>query len=347
MTTLVFGSCMMHDGKNGMSVWDDALAHRPDWLLLGGDNVYLDYFPNLGAPAHWSVEKFATELFDRYREQFQTRSLRALVNSIPAGQVIGTWDDHDFCWNNCYGADTQDDVPQKRRIARVLFHHYFQALNLRPLPAALPAIPLEVAALLQHPYADQETYRNFDLGPFRALICDGRYYRERWDGSSATNKASLLGATQEAWLENEIKQAKRPILMISGSTLTGASDQAWDYYTDFYINRLQPALKNKVTLYIGGDIHKNRLHQHPGTKTTEVVSSAVRVPFNSRRYGVIDFDAQEAKIFLYRRGEVDTSAILNLGTGKLAMAITEEKSLSALRAAAQKRAAVSRIRGKK
>ncbi|MBK8067248.1 MAG: alkaline phosphatase D family protein [Rhodanobacteraceae bacterium] len=347
MTTLVFGSCMMHDGKNGMSVWADALAHRPDWLLLGGDNVYLDYFPTLGAPAGWTVEKFATELFERYREQFHTRSLRALANSIPAGQVIGTWDDHDFCWNNCYGADTKHDVPKKRRIARVLFHHYFQALNLRPLPAALPAIPLGVQSLLDHPFADQETYNAFDLDPFRVLVCDGRYYRERWDGSGATNTASLLGATQEAWLLNEIKQAQRPILIISGSTLSGASDQAWDYYTDFYIKRLQPALKNKVALYLGGDIHKNRLHQHPNTKTTEVVSSAVRVPFSSRRYGVIDFNTKEAKIFLYRRGEVDTSGILDFGTGKLAMAMAEVQSLSTSRAAAQRRAAVMRIRGKK
>ena len=67
-----------------------------------------------------------------------------------------------------------------------------------------------------------------------------------------------------------------------------------------------------------------------------------------RRFGLlIDFDAEEARIFLYRRGEVDASGILNLGTGALAMAITEEKTLSTLRAAAQKRAAVSRIRRKK
>lgn len=346
MTTLVFGSCMMYDGKNGMPVWTDALAHRPDWLLLGGDNVYLDFFPNLGAPARWSVDKFAAELFDRYREQFQTRSLRALVNTIPAGQVIGTWDDHDFCWNNCYGADTEDSVPQKRRIARVMFHHYFEALNTRPLPATLPTLPLTVDALLQHPYADKETYRAFDLDPFRVLVCDGRYYRERWDGPGTTNTASLLGAAQEAWLLNEIALAKRPLLLMSGSTLTGASDQAWDYYTDFYVNRLQPALKNKVALYLGGDIHKSRLHQHRGTKTTEAVSSAVRVPFTSRRYGVVDFDAQEAKIFLYRRGEVDASGILNLGTGKLATQMPEESTLSAQRAAAQKRAAVSKIRSR-
>ena len=42
----------------------------------------------------------------RYARQFAVPSFRALVESIPAGQVIGVWDDHDFAWQNCFGADT-------------------------------------------------------------------------------------------------------------------------------------------------------------------------------------------------------------------------------------------------
>ena len=142
MTRIVFASCMSTEASTQQDVWAEAIAQQPQWLLLIGDNIYMDYFPNLKQSKRWSLAKFRDEMFARYAEQFGVRSFRALVESISPGQVLGVWDDHDFAWDNCYGTDTTDGMPEKKKVATSLFHHFFRALNQRPLPAALPPLPM-------------------------------------------------------------------------------------------------------------------------------------------------------------------------------------------------------------
>ena len=341
MTTVVFGSCMNHADLRGQTAWKEAAVHSPDWLLLGGDNVYMDFGPFLGSPKLWPPMKFAEEMLDRYRKQFEVNHFRKLVKSIPAGQVIGTWDDHDFGWNNCHGARPDYDMPTKRLIARALFHHYFNALNTRPLPEKLPAIDL--ASLATSPDASVDIYRALDIGPLRVLICDGRFYRER---ATAEGQAlSLLGPVQEQWLLDEIGRATKPLLIVSGSTMTDAENQSWDSFKGFY-RRFLTAVGQKVVVFVGGDIHRNRLSQPSGTRLTEIVSSGVLVFPVSRRYGVLEFDERELRAFLYRRTEIEFSGLVDLTTGKLRTKVVAEPevALTEKRARRQKSAAMSKLR---
>ena len=295
-------------------VWTDAAAHQPQWLVLGGDNIYMDYWPDLEEPRKWAVADFAAFMYQQYSLQFAVPSFRKLVSSIPAGQVIGVWDDHDFAWNDCYGTELVDGMPQKRLVAHALFHHYFAALNLRPLPAVLPTMAL--SNVLTLPTATRPIYRALDLAPLRVLLCDVRSYREdrRLDRASA----SLLGDEQEKWLLAEIAASTGPLLIVSGSVLVAAGDQSWDFFRNFYEQRFLPAVRQRRVLFIGGDIHKNRLLPVPAGNPVEMVSSAAALGFpyqGLRNFGVLDLVEGEARIFLYRRGEIQYSGRFALDSG--------------------------------
>lgn len=313
MTTVVFASCMSALNNDRQRVWDDAIAHQPDWLILGGDNMYMDYFPNSGQSKRWSLQTFAEEMEKRYRHQFALPSFRRIVASVPAGQVVGVWDDHDFAWNNCHGADPSHGMDDKKKIATAYFHHYFAELNRRPLANDFPALP--IPDLKNPPDGTKPIYRAFDMAGIRVLLCDGRSWRsEHPDGGA---RSDLLGTNQEAWLFNELGSHPGPFMLVSGSTMTASSDQAWDYFSEFYRNRFLPAVQDKLVLFVAGDVHENRLPPRNGRDPIEIVSSAsaLTFPVNKRDFGVIEFDAGTASVYLYKRGRIEYTGRVDLGTG--------------------------------
>ena len=309
---IAFTSCMHvgHDGEQ--HVWDEAALHAPEWLILGGDNIYMNYGPDWFGPRRWSPQKFATRMWERYAAQFSVPSFRALVETIPAGRVIGVWDDHDFGWNNCYGTSSDDGMPAKRLISRAMFHHYFGALNQRPLPPSLP--PLSLAGLPNLVGSAIPAYRALDVGPLRVLLCDGRSYREK--NESDPGAASLLGLQQEQWLFAEMTGAGKPILVVSGSTMTDGGDQSWNRFTDFFKQRFLPAASGRVVMFLGGDVHENRLRAKQN-RPVEVVCSgaAVGILFRKRNFGVLELSPTQAKVLLFKKGSLEYSGQLDLVSG--------------------------------
>lgn len=228
MTRILFASCMNNHHDSRGRVWSQAAAFQPDWLFLIGDNIYLDWGDLFAR--FWSAEQLAAELNERYARQFSVKTFRKLVNTIPAGQVVGTWDDHDFAFDNANGASANHDLPRKRLVARAFFHHYFEHLNTRPLPEAWT--PLSFDQALASPAANLEVYRSFQLGPLLVIFTDGRFYRE--DRQDLGRNAQLLGQAQEAWLLNEVSTTTLLPLVISGSTMTDGSGQSWDCHEAFF-----------------------------------------------------------------------------------------------------------------
>lgn len=348
MTRLVFASCMHSGADDKQRVWRDAAAHEPDWLVLGGDNIYMDYgLGHLNESKAWSLRKFKDEMFARYARQFSIPSFQALVKKIPHGQVVGVWDDHDFAWNNCYGTDTADGMPDKQKIAASLYHQYFMALNARPLPGALPELPMP--DLQDPPNGMVDIYRALPLGPVTALLCDCRRYRER--NPHGTNPVSLLGAAQEEWLFGQLNSGAGPFVIISGSTMTAADDQSWDYYQDFFHNRFLPAVTGKTVIFVGGDVHKNRLPPRIKDWPVEVVSSAAALTplFFAPRFGVIELDADEARFFLYKSGKVEYTGKFDWGSGKFKTNMIENVAAglpraSVRRARSQRASAMAKLK---
>ena len=70
MPKIAFASCISVEVDNVQSVWQEVAAHRPDWLILGGDNIYMDYFPHMYQSKPWSSARFASEMWNRYAAQF-------------------------------------------------------------------------------------------------------------------------------------------------------------------------------------------------------------------------------------------------------------------------------------
>ncbi len=318
MTKIVFGSCMHVVDNATQSVWNEAAAHNPDWLILGGDNIYMNYGPAWFGPRRWSPHEFAAKMLERYTAQFSVPSFRALIEPIPIGQVIGVWDDHDFGWNNCYGTSIKDQMPAKSLIAHAMFHHYFAALNVRPLPASLPSLSL--AGLPHLIDSTKEAYRALDLGPLRVLLCDGRSYRE--ENQSNPAGASLLGTQQESWLLTEIANASKPVLIVSGSTMTSdGGDQSWDHFADFFKLKFLPATKSKVVMLLGGDVHENRLPTPPNDFPVEIISSGAAIGkcFRKRNFGVLEVSSADATIRLFKKGVVQYSGHLDLASGAFAL----------------------------
>jgi alkaline phosphatase D len=346
MIRIVFASCMDPGNGGRQKVWKDAAAHNPDWLVLGGDNIYMDWGLTLNRPKSWSLQKFKDEMFDRYSQQFAVATFQSLLRKIPQGQVVGVWDDHDFAWNNCYGADPAHGMSDKKKIATCLYHHYFEALNIRPLPPTLPAI--QIPDLNNPPNGTRDIYRVVQIGTAKALLCDGRTYRER--NPLGTQPASLLGSAQEQWLFNELNTSAGPFIIISGSTMTASEDQSWDYYSEFFRNRFLPAVRGKTVIFLGGDVHENRLPPRAPDWPIEAVSSAAALgwPFLERKFGVMDLDESEARFFLYKNAKVEYTGKLNWASGKFKtnMVVEVEKTpptITAKQAASQRSSAMKKL----
>lgn len=350
MTKIVFASCISVEGSEQQPVWKEAAAHKPEWLILCGDNIYMDYWPNMYQSKNWDPSRFAAEMYQRYAQQFAVPAFQALVKSIPTNQIIGVWDDHDFAWNNCAGTDSGSGMPIKKKIATAMYHHYFAALNRRPLPTTLPKLKIPDPA--NPPGGDRDVYSALTIGPLRVLLCDGRSYRE--DITSGNTTASLLGDAQEKWLLGELAKSSGPYLLVTGSTMTKGDDQSWDVYQEFFKNRFLPAVRGKTVIFMAGDVHENRLPPRVPHWPIEVVSSAAVLdfPFNKRNFGVIEILDDEANVFLYKRGDVEYTGNVNLATGSFktsmaALARDAAPKVSVQRAQIQRRKALSSLRAKR
>jgi hypothetical protein len=316
MTRLMFASCMNHDHDVRGKVWQQALAHKPAWLFLIGDNVYMDWGDLLRQSPNLSVDEFARDLFARYDKQLQQQNFRTLVESIPAGQVHGTWDDHDFGWNDCFGASAANGMPDKRRVSRALFHHYFAHLNQRPLPPRLA--PMSAAQALASALSGREVYQSLQIDGYRILITDGRFYRE--EKTQGNPSPSMLGQAQEAWLLQQLAGPNVPTLLVSGSTMTNGKDQSWDYHHAFFVQFLAAA-SNRKLIFIGGDVHENRLIHHPGTSICEVTTSGAGLGWvggfaNKRNFCIMDLKPDVAEIYLIRKTRVQLSASYDLASAR-------------------------------
>jgi phosphodiesterase/alkaline phosphatase D-like protein len=345
MTRIVFASCMSVKGSKTQPVWKEAAAHKPEWLILCGDNIYMDYWPIQYESKEWDPARFAAEMHKRYAQQFAVPAFRELVKSIPTNQVLGVWDDHDFAWNDCLGTDPGYGMPTKRKIATAMYHHYFAALNQRPLPATLPELNIPDPA--NPPGGDRDVYRASTIGRLRVLLCDGRSYRE--DITSGNTRASLLGDAQEEWLFSELAKSSGPYLLVTGSTMTNGDDQSWDVYQEFFKNRFLPAVRGKTVIFMAGDVHQNRLPPRVPHWPIEVVSSAAVLTAYERRFGVLEVSNVEANVFLYKSGDIEYTGKVTFATGsfKTSMAALLKDAapkLSVQRAQTQRRRALRRLR---
>jgi esterase/lipase superfamily enzyme len=278
---IAFTSCMDATRVGDQIVWDQIASLKPDVLLLLGDQIYMDWgdlFDSNWAQAFKADEDdalkvFATDMYSRYAAQWSVKSFRDLVISLRGGQkqVLLTWDDHDFAWNNAVGVDSPElgkdwDKPvplQAKAVAKRLFLHFREVVRTRSV-AEYPT--LEEALGVQKPHKLDHEERGID-GPavfldeaerIECLMLDTRWYRSvRNHGSN-----EILGRDQNVVLQEAIARGQELLIVAAGSPLKHRhllSEQDWtdenpalNYaeYKDFVRNAQRPIL------YLSGDIHR-------------------------------------------------------------------------------------------
>lgn len=271
---IAFTSCMNFEaGLDGFQrVWNRIAVEQPDYLFLLGDQIYMDYFPHLGKPAGWNAEEFRAAMTAKYTAQWNVPNFRMLFNAMRLrqgvdGGVYGTWDDHDFAWNNACG--TQVSAPVKA-VTRELFSRF---MKIDPPTAGIYyAVPLR-----QGPQK---------IG--KAIFLDTRWYRDvPGDGNT------LLGEDQFKFLEAELKDEDGLVLICAGTPIR-ATGNGWMRYRDDYA-RFREITYGRNIIFLSGDIHENAFLPPPGeTRLFEVISSGAFVTKykyvgDRENFGILDY----------------------------------------------------------
>lgn len=241
--TIAAASCAKIQQTPVQSVWKDIAEANPDGLVLLGDNIYLEN------DNHLNPQKLQTELRKLYTRQFNEQHFAGLIAQLRArnAPVLGIYDDHDFLGNNRYGADHD---PQLRQTARDEFSAWFN-------PAK----------------TGDDVYSLTRVGPVSIAVLDERYYRSR-ASKSDQDRDAILGSDQWLWLENVVRSADTPYLMIaSSSTFHRWRDESWEDYPAAF-ERMRDLLRNRSGRFIlSGDIHRNAAYDDSGV--IEIVTSGV------------------------------------------------------------------------
>jgi alkaline phosphatase D len=287
-------------------VWASIAQAMPDHLILLGDQIYMDYGPKIvsifwnnpanGEPAAFSDLDFAAHQYERYAAQWRSMQGSGLWQ-LPKLKVHGIWDDHDFAWNNSFGAGPIDDrqpkngqpVPaSKQQISRHLFRQFFSSLRA-PI---YPANTLQTQNAIDQLNEDLRRRVFFsDMLPADAehglvelrdgvnlMLTDGRTFRTAQQESVSTS--SMFGDEQMKWVQGNIKDGAIT-LIAAGCTLSHGPER-WKKYKDHdeLLNVLSER-KDARVLLLSGDIHYTAVEESEAPNLIEVIASGAARPFGN------------------------------------------------------------------
>lgn len=291
---IAFASCMNFRAGHAQAVWSRIAAHEPDYLFLLGDQIYMDFFPHLEEPKHWADDYFRQVMTQKYTAQWDTPGFKELFAAMRArqgaqGGVYGTWDDHDFAWNNASGTQVS---AAKKDISRELFARFMQ---IDP-----PSEGLYYSVMLSH--AGQP------IG--RAIFLDTRWYSEE-----PGDEKTLLGEAQFAFLEKELQEEKGLVLLCAGMPIR-ATGNGWMRYRDDYA-RLRQLIYMRNIVFLSGDIHENAFLPPAGaTKMFEVISSGAFVTKykligERENFGILEYTPATIDIKLFDKRGIDKHNVID------------------------------------
>ena len=171
-----FGSCSRHDKPQ--SVWGAVRAVKPDAFVWLGDVIYADGKAN-GTRAYIGN--------DAHRAAFETQLAHPEYAALAREtKIVGTWDDHDFGFNNA-GAEWEQKP-------------FAQRVFLDFLGEPLDSPRRERAGVYAH-----HTFRNLGRRGNRSarlILLDTRFHQR-------PEKGELLGEDQWRWLERALLPVAR------------------------------------------------------------------------------------------------------------------------------------------
>tara|TARA_B110000977_G_scaffold9004_2_gene11953 strand:- start:3798 stop:5381 length:1584 start_codon:yes stop_codon:yes gene_type:complete len=258
-----FGSCSRHDQVQ--TVWGAVRGIAPDAFVWLGDVIYADKKVNrtrvyIGNEEHGNA----------FKTQSNHEGYKKLVEET---QILGTWDDHDFGFNNA-GADWEEksfakevfldflgegkDSPRRQRQG-VYAHHTFRGLG---------------------------THANRSA---RLILLDTRFHQR-------LEKGELLGDDQWVWLETAL-----------GVGVTGSGEEDVKQTTEPFIQSEQDNLPVDVTI-VGSSIQVHAETQKVVDGLLSGVESWNEFPDEKRRLMSLIERSKQRVVFL--SGDVHHAEII-------------------------------------
>lgn len=241
---VIFGSC--NNQNDSQPLWKTMIESRADLFIWLGDAIYADWKSSEDI-------KLAYDILLKNKDyvEFQKRT-----------PIIGTWDDHDF------GFDNADGNLSDKKISQSLFLDF---LGVDP----------------KSPRRLQDgIYYSYDLGvderKIKIILLDNRYFK----GLEST--APLLGEEQWIWLENELRTSTAGLNIIAAglpifSPLIPFTEE-WAQYPQELSRMLDLMNKYnvKAPFFLAGDKHFSSIYQRHGH--LEFMSSGMTHVANRRTW---------------------------------------------------------------
>lgn len=217
---IAFTSCINFTQYPNQAWWQDIEIQNPDYLLLLGDNIYMDYPHAKQRLKHLkaiSAKDYGIEMDKMYENQFGEENFKRLFDKLNSNnRVFAIWDDHDFLWNNSNGAYLRSDlessgneVEEKLKVSRELFFKYLKN-NWMNYP---------------------EVYYYVDTAKARFIFLDNRSYSLK-----AGLNSDLLGESQFKFFENSLRHDKDYTLICGGITLSESVIKDNPYYGENWLD---------------------------------------------------------------------------------------------------------------
>lgn len=220
-----FGSC--NEQWSPQPLWKRIMRLNPQLFIWGGDAIYAD-------------TQNAENLRIDYLMQNTVPDYQLFTQKIP---IIGTWDDHDYGYNN---ADANNPIKKQ---SQQMFLDFIR-------------VPSDSFIRQQ-----QGVYSSHNFGPahrrIKIILLDMRYHMKE-------PGADILGQQQWQWLEQQLKNSDAKIHFILGSySILGRrmriSEELEDYPQAFkrffnLISKYRP----QGLVFLSGDKHFSSIFQRKG-----------------------------------------------------------------------------------
>ncbi|CAA6679734.1 MULTISPECIES: alkaline phosphatase D family protein [unclassified Lentimonas] len=190
---IAFGSCNRQFLPQPL--WPVIAENQPYLWIWGGDNIYGD-------------SKDAAVIEAKYQEQLNQPNYAAFRKQFP---IVGTWDDHDYGWNDAYSTYPIKTVTQGL------------ALDFMDVPTDDPRRQRE------------GIYGDYDFGQegkrVKVILLDNRYFATK----RKAEHRDLLGEAQRNWLADTLRTSTAQInILVSGTQIISEEHnyERWGHFPD-------------------------------------------------------------------------------------------------------------------
>lgn len=241
LSRISFASCCAQY-MSDMGIFSRILELNPQIYIAGGDNIYGDFFALAPGTKEYIYQSYDLLASNGYFSNFRA--------SIP--EILPTWDDHDTGEN-----DGTSNNPVKD-IAKQAFFDFWK------IPADAPRHNRPDGGIYDVKYYGDDAHK------VQILLLDLRYnhtpYKAQGAGAALSGydtmmspDATILGATQWQWLEQELlKPAKVRIIMSSlqfNSNYDGGENWAVLPLEKQKMLDLIKSTQANGVIFISGDVH--------------------------------------------------------------------------------------------